>query len=75
MDRKDKSTFGTAEKIRPEWVLKVTGSVRKRVAGAERENNPTGKVEVLVLAIEVLSEAKTPPLESGQEKKNRAVGD
>jgi len=68
IDPKDKSTFGTAEKIRPEWVLKVTGSVRKRVAGAERENNPTGKVEVLVLAIEVLSEAKTPPFEIDQDK-------
>jgi len=67
-DPKDKTTFAAAEKIRPEWVLKVTGVVRKRVEGAERKENPTGEIEVLAESIEVLSESKTPPFEIDQEK-------
>lgn len=58
-----KEIFASAEKVRPEWVLKVTGNVRKRIAGAEREDNPTGKIEVEVSEIVVLNEAKTPPFE------------
>lgn len=58
-----KDIFASAEKVRPEWVLKVTGNVRKRIAGAEREDNPTGKIEVEVSEIVVLNEAKTPPFE------------
>jgi aspartyl-tRNA synthetase len=58
-----KEIFGEAERIRPEWVLKVTGKVRLRVEGAAREDNPTGAIEVLASAIQVFSEAKTPPFE------------
>lgn len=58
-----KEVFASAEKVRSEWVLKVTGNVRKRIAGAEREDNPTGKIEVEVSEIVVLNEAKTPPFE------------
>ena len=63
-----KDIFAAAEKIRPEWVLRATGTVGKRIAGAERKDNPTGEVELLVSAVEVLSESKTPPFEIDQEK-------
>ncbi|TSC58587.1 MAG: aspartyl-tRNA synthetase [Candidatus Peregrinibacteria bacterium Greene0416_19] len=62
-DPKHGKIFKTAETIRPEWVLKVTGTVRKRIAGAERSDNPTGMIEVEVTAVDVLNEAKTPPFE------------
>ncbi|MCF7844699.1 MAG: aspartate--tRNA ligase, partial [Kiritimatiellales bacterium] len=68
LDPDNKETFSVAEKVRPEWVLKVTGSVRNRLEGAKREDNPTGEIEVLVEKIEVLNEAKTPPFEIDQEK-------
>lgn len=58
-----KEVFGIAETVRPEWVIKVTGEVTKRREGAEREDNPTGAIEVMVKEIEVLSESKTPPFE------------
>ncbi len=58
-----KDIFGVAETVRPEWVIKVVGEVTKRREGAEREDNPTGAIEVLVKEIEVLSESKTPPFE------------
>lgn len=62
------NAFKAAEKVRPEWVLKIHGKVRGRLEGAEREENPTGAVEVLVDELTVLNEAKTPPFEIDQEK-------
>src|SRR3989344_3649452 len=63
-----KKLFTAAENVRLEWVLKINGMVRKRVKGAEREDNPTGNIEVLVSSIDVLNESKTPPFEVDQEK-------
>lgn len=60
--------FASAEKIRPEWVLQLTGIVRKRIAGAERADNPTGMIELDVSEVKVLNEAKTPPFEIDMEK-------
>ncbi|MBM3228149.1 aspartate--tRNA ligase [Candidatus Peribacteria bacterium] len=67
-DPKDKELFAKAERVRPEWVLKVTGDVTKRLEGAAREDNPTGAIEVRVAEITVLNEAKTPPFEIDQDK-------
>lgn len=60
--------YSEAEKLRSEWVIRVSGEVRKRLTGAERKDNPTGDIEMLVSAIEILSEAKTPPFEIDQDK-------
>lgn len=60
--------FTEAERVRPEWVLQITGKVRSRLEGAERDDNPTGEVEVLVSDVKVLNEAKTPPFEIDQDK-------
>ena len=57
------AAFEAAQKVRPEWVLKITGTVRKRAEGAEREDSPTGMIEVAVETIDVLNEAVTPPFE------------
>ncbi len=69
-DPKDcpKEIFGEAERVRPEWVLKVAGVVRPRLEGAAREDNPTGAIEILVSSLEVLNESKVPPFEVDQEK-------
>lgn len=68
VDPKEKTTFAIAERIRPEWVLQIEGAVCKRLKGAEREDLPTGTVELLALNITVLNEAATPPFEIDQEK-------
>lgn len=60
--------FTIAEQVRSEWVLQVTGSVRDRVEGAARAENPTGAIEVVVTELKVLNEAKTPPFEIDQDK-------
>ena len=49
------------QNARSEWVLQVTGQVRRRPAGAENPNLPTGEIEVDVTACEVLNPAKPLP--------------
>lgn len=67
-DPENKEQFAIAEKVRSEWVLKVTGKVRGRIDGAVREENPTGAIEVLIENAVVLNESKTPPFEIDQDK-------
>ena len=50
-----------AHRCRTEWVVRVTGEVRKRPEGMVNPNLDTGEVEVVATALEVLSEAETPP--------------
>jgi len=52
--------FATAEKLGREWVVSITGLVRKRVAGAERADIATGAVEVEAKTLRVLNTC--PPL-------------
>lgn len=49
------------ERARPEWVLKVGGTVRRRPEGSENPDLPTGEVEVEAHSLEVLNPARTPP--------------
>ncbi|GAC1338254.1 MAG: aspartate--tRNA ligase [Beijerinckiaceae bacterium] len=58
----DSAAFGEAEKLRSEWVVRVDGEVRKRPAGTENAEMPTGQVEVYVTEIEVLGPAAELPL-------------
>ncbi|MBI3618956.1 aspartate--tRNA ligase [Candidatus Peregrinibacteria bacterium] len=66
--------FARAETTRPEWVLKITGKVRSRLEGAEREENPTGMIEVSVEELTVLNEAKTPPFEIDDGQPHHSTG-
>ncbi len=49
------------EPVRNEWVLQVIGEVRKRPAGMENADLATGQVEVAVLEVKILNQAKSPP--------------
>lgn len=53
--------FKVAEDIRNEYVIKVSGVIRLRDADTINPNLPTGKIEVVASAIEVLNPAKNPP--------------
>jgi aspartyl-tRNA synthetase len=54
--------FADAERLKPEWVVRVDGEVVARSAETINPHLPTGEVEVRVKTIEVLSEAKELPL-------------
>ncbi|WP_271396471.1 aspartate--tRNA ligase [Salinicoccus roseus] len=53
----------TAERIRSEYVISVTGEVLQRDPSQYNDNIETGKIEVLVDEVEVLSKAETPPFQ------------
>lgn len=60
--------FTTAENLRAEYVLQVTGTVRARPEGQKNETMKTGAVEVLIQELKILNESKVPPFEIDQEK-------
>jgi aspartyl-tRNA synthetase len=58
----DSPAFRDAEKLRSEFVIRIDGNVRKRPAGTENADMPTGLIEVYGRAIEVLGPAGDLPL-------------
>ena len=59
----NKKVHEIADKVRNEYVLKVTWTVRPRPAGQENPKLITGDIEVIVDDIEILSESKPLPFE------------
>ena len=54
--------FPILEKTKPESVLKIIGKVVKRSSGTENLDLKTGKIEISINSIEVLSNAKELPM-------------
>ncbi len=52
---------GKADELRVEYVLSVRGAVRRRPAGTENKNIPTGEVEVVASSLAILNESKPIP--------------
>lgn len=53
--------FLLAEKLRHEYVVRVTGNVRERPAGMINEKMATGRIEILGTELEILNQSQTPP--------------
>ncbi len=58
----DSPAFKDAERLRSEWVVRIDGKVRRRPAGTDNPELPTGSVELYVSEIEVLGPAGELPL-------------
>jgi aspartyl-tRNA synthetase len=58
----DSKAFKLAETLRAEWVIRIDGKVRRRPAGTENPDLPTGQVEVYIDEIEVLGPAGELPM-------------
>jgi len=58
----DSKAFKHAETLRAEWVVRIDGRARKRPAGTENPELPTGQVEVYIDEIEVLGPAAELPM-------------
>ncbi len=55
------AAFELADKVRSEYVLRLTGKVRMREGNTINPNMPTGEVEIYATDLEILSAAQTPP--------------
>ena len=64
-DRAD--SFALAETLRNEFVIRITGRVRRRPEGTINPNLATGEVEVLGHTLEILNKARTPPFQLDDE--------
>jgi len=53
--------YGLAQKVKPEWVIEITGKVSPRPKGMENPKIETGKIELRAQNLEILSQAKTLP--------------
>ncbi len=63
------AVFAEAERLRGEWVIKVTGLVRPRPAGTANANLASGQVELLAREIEVLNRAEPIPFQLDEDVK------
>jgi aspartyl-tRNA synthetase len=66
-------TFATAEGVRNEFCLQVTGKVRARPAGTENANLVSGKIEVLAHELTVLNASVTPPFQLDDDNLSETV--
>lgn len=55
--------YQLASALRPEWVIGVRGKVAERPVNMQNKNLATGKIEINVEEMEVISEAETPPFD------------
>ena len=55
--------------VRPEFVLSIKGVIQERGTKQQREDQLTGKIEILAKELVVLSEAETPPFEIVNEER------
>ena len=61
------ATFATAEKLRSEYCVAVTGRVRPRPEGTVNPNLVSGAIEVLAETIEILNASTPPPFQTDDE--------
>ncbi len=66
-------TFATAEKLRNEYCIAVTGRVRPRPEGTVNANLGSGEVEVLAQAIDILNASTPPPFQPDDENLSETV--
>ena len=60
-DKDDEALMARAKRLRSEFVVGVSGRVRRRSAETVNPKLATGEVEILVRRLALLNEAKTPP--------------
>ena len=65
--RDDESMLGKMKRLRPEYVVAVSGTVERRSEDTYNPKIDTGEVEVAVGELTVLSEARRPPFQIAEE--------
>ncbi|MDH4190697.1 MAG: aspartate--tRNA ligase [Betaproteobacteria bacterium] len=65
--------FKTADRVRGEFVLRVTGRVRRRPEGTINPNLRSGEIELLAQEVEVLNPSLTPPFQIDDDNLSESV--
>jgi aspartyl-tRNA synthetase len=65
--------FRAAEQVRNQFVLSVTGTVKKRLEGTVNPKLPTGEVEVEVERLEILNPSAPPPFQLDEDNLSETV--
>ena len=65
--------FAIAERVRSEFVLRVTGKVRRRPQGTVNPDLASGEVEVLAHQVEILNPSVPPPFQIDDENLNETT--
>lgn len=65
--------FKLAESVRSEYVLRITGKVRRRPEGSDNPSLASGEIEVVCQEIEVLNVSVTPPFQLDDENLSESV--
>ena len=66
-DPDNEQAFATAEEIRNEYCIRITGLVRRRPEGTSNKELVSGEIEVLCREVEVLNASVTPPFQLDDE--------
>jgi aspartyl-tRNA synthetase len=66
-------TFAAADRVRNEFVLRVTGVARRRPEGTVNSSLRSGEIEVLAHELEILNPSLTPPFMMDEEQLNEEV--
>ena len=61
--KENRSLHEKAHELKSEYVIQVKGVVRERPAGTVNKKLPTGEIEVLAGALDILNPSLTPPFE------------
>jgi len=59
--------FATAERLRNEFCIRITGLVRERPAGTSNSDLASGEIEILCREVEILNPSVTPPFQLDDE--------
>lgn len=57
----DADSFATAERVRSEYVLQISGEVRLRPEGSDNTDLKSGKIEIVAKSLTILNSSETPP--------------
>lgn len=63
VDPDTEEPFARADRVRSEFVIRLTGRVRHRPEGTTNPEMPTGMIEVLGKELEILNASETPPFQ------------